>query len=78
MAAAPGQHIENATALAAVVVINWLLAHLATDWVMPAEVANALQSLVIVLIGSLRPSGAKAAPAAPGASPAPLAPGAAP
>lgn len=77
MAAAPAQHAENATALAVVVVVNWLLAHLANEWVMPAEVANALQSLVIVLLGSVLHRD-KSAPAAPGSPPDPVAPAPAP
>lgn len=41
---------EQALALACVVIINWLIAHLATSWVMPPEVQSAVQSTVTILI----------------------------
>lgn len=41
---------ENSLALALVVVINWMLAHLFTQWVMPSEVQSALQTVITILI----------------------------
>lgn len=44
-----GQHnIEAAFALACVVLLNWVLAHLATSWVMPSEVQSAVQTIVSI------------------------------
>lgn len=39
-------HIATSLALATVVLFNWFLAHLATDWVLPPEVTQALQTIV--------------------------------
>lgn len=47
----PNGSTENAIALAMVVLANWFLAHLATDWVMPSEVQSSLQGLLVVAIG---------------------------
>lgn len=43
---------ENATALAAVVILNWFISHLATSWVMPPEVQSSLQSIIQFTYGS--------------------------
>jgi uncharacterized protein YggT (Ycf19 family) len=40
----------NATAMAFVIWVNWLLAHLATSWVMPSEVESAVQALLVALL----------------------------
>lgn len=46
----------HAAALAIVVILNWLLAHLATDWAMPPEVQSALQALISIgLMRALAP-----------------------
>ncbi len=54
---------ENATALAAVVMANWILAHVATDWVMPQEVSGAAQAIILAGFGAFlaRRRAAKAA-----------------
>lgn len=45
-----GNHTGSVAALALVVIINWLIAHLATDWVMPPEVQSAVQTLISVTL----------------------------
>lgn len=40
----------NVTAMSVVIIINWLLAHLETSWVMPPEVASAAQALIVWLV----------------------------
>lgn len=47
----PNNTTENATALALVVIANWFLAHLSTDWVMPSEVQSSLQALIVAGFG---------------------------
>lgn len=47
----PSNTTENAVALGLVVIANWLLAHLATNWAMPSEVQSSLQTLIIALLG---------------------------
>jgi hypothetical protein len=42
---------SSGIAAAVVVIFNWLLAHLETNWVMPAEVAAALQFLLTYAVG---------------------------
>lgn len=42
---------SSGIAAAAVVIFNWLLAHLENNWVMPAEVAAALQFLLTYAVG---------------------------
>lgn len=42
---------SSGIAAALVVIINWFLAHLETDWVMPAEVAAALQFIITYAVG---------------------------
>lgn len=42
---------EQALALACVVILNWLIAHLATSWAMPPEVQSAVQSVITIGIG---------------------------
>jgi hypothetical protein len=53
---------EQALALALVVILNWLLAHLATNWTMPPEVANAAQSVITIVVAYLITPKAPAAP----------------
>ena len=48
----PQRANEQATALALVVIFNWLLSHDATSWVMPPEVQSSLQSLISFVYGS--------------------------
>lgn len=48
----PKTTAENTLALAFVVFVNWLLAHLATDWTMPSEVESSLQAGITVLLGA--------------------------
>lgn len=48
----PSNTIENAVALAIVVIADWLLAHLATSWVMPSEVQSSVQGLLIAVMGA--------------------------
>lgn len=48
----PKTTAENTLALALVVFVNWLLAHLANDWTMPAEVESSVQAGVTVLLGA--------------------------
>ena len=47
----PSNSSENALALALMVIANWLMAHLVTDWVMPSEVQSACQTLLIAGLG---------------------------
>lgn len=47
----PRRANEQAFALALVVIINWVLAHLMTDWAMPPEVQSSLQSIITITIG---------------------------
>ena len=44
------RHLPNVIGLALIVVANWLLSHIATSWVMPPEVAQAMQSLIVALL----------------------------
>ena len=39
----------NAFALAVVVFVNWIIAHLATEWTMPPEVQSAVQTIVTIV-----------------------------
>ncbi len=41
-------HTGSVVALALVVIINWLIAHLETSWAMPPEVQSAVQTLISV------------------------------
>lgn len=43
-------HLPNGLALALMVMVNWVLAHLATNWVMPPEVSSAAQSIITALL----------------------------
>ncbi len=54
---------ENATAYGAVVLANWILAHVATNWVMPQEVSGAAQAIILAGFGAFlaRRRAAKAA-----------------
>ena len=47
----PSNTTENATALAIVVIGNWLLTHLATEWTMPPEVQSSVQALIVAGFG---------------------------
>lgn len=42
---------SSGLAAALVVIINWFLAHLQNNWVMPAEVAAALQFIITYAVG---------------------------
>ncbi len=48
----PSNTTENAVALAIVVILNWLLTHLATTWAMPPEVQSSLQALIVAVGGA--------------------------
>lgn len=68
---------ENTLALAIVVILNWLMAHLATSWAMPSEVQSALQSIITISIAyylSKQPAAPKPAPLPVAAPPAPTPP----
>jgi hypothetical protein len=41
---------EDVVALSLMVILNWLLAHIATSWVLPPEVQSATQTLLTVCI----------------------------
>lgn len=45
-------HVQNVLALSIVVIIDWFIAHLAPNWVLPPEVAQAFQTIVSVAIGA--------------------------
>lgn len=44
-------HSPNVAAVALVIIGNWFLAHVATEWVLPPEVQTAFQSLITVGLG---------------------------
>ena len=45
------RNTEDIVALSLVVLANWLIAHLATSWVLPPEVSSAVQTLIVVGFG---------------------------
>lgn len=45
------QTSEQALAMAFVIIINWLISHLATSWQLPPEVQSAVQSCFVIVIG---------------------------
>ena len=45
-------HSPNVAAVAVVIIGNWILAHVATEWVMPAEVQSAFQGLITFAAGA--------------------------
>lgn len=50
MNATAQQGSTNTFALALVVLINWMLAHLETDWAMPPEVQSSLQAIIAIVV----------------------------
>lgn len=46
-------HTGNVVALGVVVILNWIIAHLANSWTMPPEVQSALQTLLAVAITAI-------------------------
>lgn len=48
----PSNSSENALALAIMVIGNWIIAHLVTDWVMPTEVQSSAQTLLVAFLGT--------------------------
>jgi hypothetical protein len=44
-------HSPNVAAVAVVIIVNWILAHVANDWVLPQEVQSAVQALITVWLG---------------------------
>lgn len=43
---------ENVLAMSIVVILNWLIHNLATDWSLPPEVQSAFQSVITVALGA--------------------------
>ena len=61
----PGRSTEDIVALALMVILNWLLAHLLTNWVLPPEVQSAFQTLITVAIAAWLNAHHETMPAAP-------------